>query len=303
MILSAMPYLEKLVSRQLSAFPEHASFLTNRFSALSGAELHFANRIAEKIIQIAGSDLDRICGDYRWLSGIVLEEELYFRRNGRYRLSTFQEADAQFYSNVELMSRYMNGLLASQLWWRNHTEMLQYFHDDFVAHNPKGFCHLEIGSGHGLLLYFAAVSPNCKSATAWDVSETSLLKTRGALAAMHLNREVLLEKADIFAAPKQQFDSIAFSEVLEHLEKPQDALTILHGLLADEGRLFLNAPVNSPAPDHLCLFETPEQILQMIVAAGFAIESSRFSPCTGVTLERARKKTLTISVGVIARKA
>jgi hypothetical protein len=33
------------------------------------------------------------------------------------------------------------------------------------------------------------------------------------------------------------------------------------------------------------------------------VESSRLSPCTGVTLERARKRKLTISVGAIVRKA
>jgi 2-polyprenyl-3-methyl-5-hydroxy-6-metoxy-1,4-benzoquinol methylase len=303
MIPSGLPHLERLVAHQLSVFPEHVAFLTKRFSALSGPELSFGELIAEKITQIAGSHLDRICEDYRWLSGIVLDEELHFRRTGRYRLSTFEEADQQYYSNAELMSRYMNGLLASQLWWRNHTEMLRYFRDDFIGRNPAGFRHLEIGPGHGLFLSLAAASSGCESAEAWDISDTSLLNTRGALAAMQLGREVLLKKVNIFDAPKGEFTSIVFSEVLEHLERPQDALSNLRGLLAEDGRIFLNAPVNSPAPDHLYLFETPEQILQMIVDAGFAVESSMFSPCTGVTLERARKRKLTISVGVIARRA
>jgi 2-polyprenyl-3-methyl-5-hydroxy-6-metoxy-1,4-benzoquinol methylase len=303
MIPPGLPHLERLVARQLSAFPEHIDFLTRRFSALSGPELGFAELIAEKVSQIAGADLGRVCEDYRWLSGVVLDEELHFRRTGRYRLSTFAEANEQYYSNTELMSRYMNGLLASQLWWRNHTEMLRYFRDDFIGRNPSGFRHLEIGPGHGLFLSFAAASPGCRSAEAWDISDVSLSNTRSALAAMDLGREVLLKKVDIFEAPKEDFTSIVFSEVLEHLERPPDALAILHGLLAEDGRIFLNAPVNSPAPDHLYLFETPEQILQMIVDAGFAVESSRFSPCTGATLERARKRKLTISVGAIVRKA
>jgi 2-polyprenyl-3-methyl-5-hydroxy-6-metoxy-1,4-benzoquinol methylase len=303
MIPPGLPYLERLVAQQLSAFPEHGPFLTKRFSALRGAELNFAERIAGKVIQIAGDSLDRVCEDYRWLSGIILDEELHFRRTGRYRLSTFEEADAEVYSNSEFMSRYMNGVLASQLWWRNHTEMLRYFDADFLERNPREFRHLEIGPGHGLFLSLAAASPNCESAEAWDISDVSLLNTRSALAAMRLDREVSLKKASIFEAPKEIFSSIVFSEVLEHLERPADALAILRGLIADDGRIFLNAPVNSPAPDHLYLFETPEQILQMIVDAGFAVESSRFSPYTGATLERARKMKLTISVGVIARKA
>jgi 2-polyprenyl-3-methyl-5-hydroxy-6-metoxy-1,4-benzoquinol methylase len=303
MIPPGLTYLGRLVALQLSVFPEHIAFLTKRFSELSGPEWGFAELIAEKVNQIAGANLDRVCQDYRWLSGIVLDEELHFRRTGRYRLSTFEEADRQYYSNTELMSRYMNGLLASQLWWRNHTEMLRYFRDDFIENNPTGFRHLEIGPGHGLFLSLAAASRGCKSAEAWDISDVSLLNTRSALAAMHLGREVSLKKVNIFDAPKEEFSSIVFSEVLEHLERPADALAILRDLLAENGRIFLNAPVNSPAPDHLYLFETPEEILQMIVEAGFAVESSRFSPCTGVTLERARKRKLTISVGVIVRKA
>ena len=302
MIPEGLPHLHKLIAHQLSAFPDHGSYLRKRFSEQGGAELKFAEGIAKKVIQIAGDKLDIVCDDYRWLSGVILDEELYFRRTGRYRLSTFAEADTQVYSNTSLMARYMNGVLASQLWWRNHTEMLQYFHDDFLAHNARDFRHLEIGPGHGLFLSLAAGSPNCGSAEAWDISDASLQSTRSALDAMHLDREVLLRKAGIFDAPKGQFTSIVFSEVLEHLERPHDALAILRGLLAEDGRMFLNAPVNSPAPDHLYLFETPEQILQMIVDAGFIVESSRLAPCTGATLERARKWKLSISVGIIVRK-
>jgi hypothetical protein len=41
----------------------------------------------------------------------------------------------------------------------------------------------------------------------------------------------------------------------------------------------------------------------MVMDAGFLIESSRLAPCNGTSLERARKLKLTISVGIIARKA
>lgn len=303
MIPPGFPQLEKMVERQLAAFPGHRSFLRKRFSSAGKGELIFAEEIAGKVMQIAGENLDRICEDYCRVSRIVLDEELHFRRTGRYRLSTFAQADAEVYSDPDLMSCYMNGLLASQLWWSNHTEMLRFFRDDFIGRNPRGFSHLEIGPGHGLFLYFAAISPHCGTAEAWDVSGASLEHTRRALAAMHLGRHVVLEKLSVFEAPGARFSSIAFSEVLEHLENPRDALRILHRLLAEGGRIFFNAPVNSPAPDHLYLFETPEHLLEMIAEAGFAVEGSSLAPCTGSTLQRARKLKQTISVGVIARKA
>jgi 2-polyprenyl-3-methyl-5-hydroxy-6-metoxy-1,4-benzoquinol methylase len=302
MIAPEFPHLQNLIDRQLAVFPGHRGFLEKRFFQVDAAGMRFSDEIAGKVTQIAGDDLGRMCEDYHWLNGIVLDEELHFRRTGRYRLSTFAQADEEVYSNPQLMSRYMNGLLASQLWWRNHTDVLQFFRDEFIARSPRGFTHLEIGPGHGLLLYLAAASPHCKTAEAWDVSDASLLHTQKALAAMRMDREVSLKSVNLFQAPRQRFMSIAFSEVLEHLEEPQRALKILFDLLADGGRLFLNAPVNSPAPDHLYLFETPEQILEMVAGVGFVIESSLMAPCTGSTLERARRLKLTISVGTIARK-
>jgi Methyltransferase domain len=302
MIPAAHRHIRKLFQHQILVFPEHEAFLRDRFSSVSETGWLFIEEIAAKVLQIAGDRLDLVCEDYRWLSGIVLDEELHFRRTGRYRLSTFEQADRAVYSNPETMSRYMNGLLASQLWWRNHTEMLNYFRDHFIEHNPVGFTHLEIGPGHGLFLYLGAVSPRCGRAEAWDISDASISNTRHALNALQLSRQVLISKVNLFDAPDRQFSSIAFSEVLEHLERPRAALAILRRLLSDDGRLFLNAPVNSPAPDHIYLFGTPEELLKMITDAGFSIESSYLSPCTGATLERARKLKLTISVGVIARK-
>jgi 2-polyprenyl-3-methyl-5-hydroxy-6-metoxy-1,4-benzoquinol methylase len=301
-IPAAYPRLTHMVERQVAAFPNHRDYLAKRFAPADAAEFAFAEEMARKIEAVAGGELDRICEDYRWLTGAVLEEELHFRRSGHYRLSKFEDADREVYSNLELMSRYMNGLLATQLWWRNHTEILHFFRDHFVARNPRGFSHLEIGPGHGLFLYLAASSPNCASAEGWDISDASIATTRAALDAIGLKREVGLRQINLFEAPNEHFRSITFSEVLEHLEQPQQALAILHRLLTGDGRLFVNAPVNSPAPDHLYLFKTPESVVDMVQAAGFAVEDKLFAPCTGASLERARKLQLSISVGVIARK-
>ncbi len=129
------------------------------------------------------------------------------------------------------------------------------------------------------------------------------METRAALDALDTARPVRLVEADLFAAPEGKYQSIVFSEVLEHLEAPRDALRILRDLLTDDGRLFLRAPVNAPAPDHIYLFHTPEEIVGMVHDAGFDVQDSLFSPCTGATLERARAHRLAIAVALIATKA
>jgi 2-polyprenyl-3-methyl-5-hydroxy-6-metoxy-1,4-benzoquinol methylase len=106
----------------------------------------------------------------------------------------------------------------------------------------------------------------------------------------------------MFEAPGGQFGSIVFSEVLEHLEQPEQALQTIRRLLAPGGRAFINAPVNSPAPDHLKLFRTPEEIIDMIQDAGLAVEQTLFAPTNGLTLAQARKRSSTISTAAIVRK-
>lgn len=296
------PHLVAMMRRQIALFPEHEAYLEKRFRNSDDGELSFCDEIAAAIVRIAQRDADRICSDYRWLTERVIEEELYFRRTGSYRLSSFREAEAEVYANSEYMARYMNGLLASQLWWSNHTAVLRFFRDRFLGALPEDFSHLEIGPGHGLLLAMAAGSPKCAASEGWDVSDASIAKTRAALSSLGVRADVQLRKVDLFAAPAGSFTALTFSEILEHLERPLEALRILNGLVAPGGYLFVNAPVNSPAPDHIFLFDTPEAIIDLLQKAGFVVEDCLFAPCTGANLERARRQRLSISAAIVARK-
>lgn len=296
------PALASMLRQQLAAFPNHLHYLERRFAQRDDVTLRFEDLIAQKITLIARGKLNELCDDYRWLCEELLNEELHFVRTGRYRLSTFADAANAVYANPNYMKRYLNGLLASQLWWRNHTEVLRLFCEIFLPQNPLDFSHLEVGPGHGLYLHFAASAPNCKCATAWDISDTSLNSTRASLAALGTARRVLLERVDLFAAPKRTFDSIVFSEVLEHLEDPAAALSVLFGLLSQGGRIFINVPVNSPAPDHIFLFSAPEEVVRIVERAGFRIVKTLFAPGAGASLTSARKLRLAISTAVIATK-
>ena len=125
----AGPSLQRLIDSQLGVFPEHESFLRRRFA---GGSDPFCESLAATIADIAGPNLSALCEDYRWLAGAVLEEELFFRREGRYRLASFAEAETLVYADPAYMTRYMNGLLLSQLWWSNHTAVLAWFRDRYL---------------------------------------------------------------------------------------------------------------------------------------------------------------------------
>ena len=294
--------LERVLAVQIAVSPDHQKFLTRRLTSLVPGERELLEDIARHVVNFCEDALDQFAEDYAWLCEQQMEEELHFRRTGRYRLSTFEEAYDQVYSNREYMTRYMNGLLLTQLWWSNHTRVMGFYRSHFLATHPDGYSHLEIGPGHGLFLYLAAADPRAGIVSAWDVSETSLALTAKALSKLGLKLLPELKMQDLFDKPSGQFDSIVFSEVLEHMERPRHALETIRPLLSDRGRLFVNMPINSPAPDHLFNLETPEDLDRLLKDVGYTVLDSAYFPATNRTLEAARRKKLTISCAFILGK-
>jgi 2-polyprenyl-3-methyl-5-hydroxy-6-metoxy-1,4-benzoquinol methylase len=302
MIPETCPTLKQLAIRQLAVFPSHEKYLRKRFEPVDAAGFAFAEKLAKTVESLVGDEMETHLADYRWMCEMVVEEEIAFRRSGEYRLSTFEDAEREVYANRKFMTQYMNGLLISQLWWRNHTEVMFYYQNTYLKALKPGFRHLEIGPGHGLFLGLAADSDFCGTSTGWDVSEASIAMTKRALSILKPRVTSNLELVNMFSAAPGMFDSLVFSEVLEHLEKPAEALEAISRLLDQGGFAFINAPVNSPAPDHLALFRAPEEIVDLVKASGLEVVHTLFSPTSGVTLEIARKRAMAISTAVIARK-
>lgn len=296
-------HLNKFVRAQIEHSPEQLKFFTRRLQDLSQSDLVALEEIAGHIDNLVKDDFDAHIADYAWLCNEQINEELHFRRFGKYRLNSFQEAYDQVYSNKEYMTRYMNGLLMTQMWWSNHTKVMEFYKSGFLATNPDGYSHLEIGPGHGLFLYFAASDPRSGEVHSWDISEASVAMTRGALHKLGLRKMPNLQLTDMFKEPSGSFDSVVFSEVLEHMEHPGDALDVLRSVLSPRGRLFINMPINSPAPDHLFNAESPEALGDFIESFGLRIVDRQMFPATNQTLEAARRKKLTISCVYVAERA
>lgn len=306
--IAAYPALSRLINEQIRVWPSHSGYLDKSLAVRSPSVLAASDAASDLAIKLSShvdGGLAELCEDYKYVcETMILEEEWHFRRFKEYRLKTFKEAYDEYYSNTELMKRYMNGLLLSNIFWVNHANALEYYLASFLPENINLYDHLEVGPGHGLLAYFAAVDPRAGEVTGWDVSEGSIIRTRMALRTIGVEDRVHLVRQDVFDATDAvpRFHSVVISEVLEHLEDPLRALQSLKAWMQAGGRIWINMPVNSPAPDHLYLLRTPEEMLDLISAAGLELEQYRAFPMTGVTLERARKLALTVSVAAIARK-
>ena len=303
------PHTSHIVGTLVRLWPEHGRFMEQSFARRDEALMRSTEAHAGIIQRMVGSDarLERYCTDYRFLCDKVLEEEIFFRRHGHYRLSKFEDALAEVYSNREFMDAYMNFLLLSHVLWENHAQAMAHFEAHYLATLPQGARHLEIGPGHGMLLHLAARSANVASLTGWDVSATSIEQTRHCLEAMGETRAVSLVLQDLFDAPNDPkaplFDSVVMAEVLEHLEDPVAALKAVGQHMVPGGRLWIHVPINSPAPAHLYLLRTPEDARELVKAGAFEPLDTAGYPMSGQTMERARKRELTISAVISARKA
>lgn len=300
------PSLNRILTHVLDVWPAHERYLSAALLADDSCDLNRVEEVARLILLLGEDRLSEWASDYKWLCERFKEEQMHFFRHKQYRLSSLQEAIEQVYNNDAFMSRYMNAVLFTQLFWKNHALSMDLFRTQFIPEAQEGYDYLEVGPGHGLFMAFVAMDDRCNSLTGWDLSATSLKDTRAALEKMHTQDadKIQLEQNDIVSATdiSQRFDCIMCSEVLEHTEKPEEALANLYGLLRDQGRIYLNIPVNSPAPDHIYLWTECEEVLNAVKEAGFEIEYSLELPPTGKTLETARRQGLDISCIIIGRR-
>jgi 2-polyprenyl-3-methyl-5-hydroxy-6-metoxy-1,4-benzoquinol methylase len=303
--------LAAISAQVVAQWPEHEAYIERSLSDRSEKVLGISDKLAASVISLADHTIDNLSdlsASYRFLcQEIILPEELYFRRNLKYRQSSFENADRECYSDPTFMRRYMDGLLVSNILWNNHAHAFASYVNEYLPTVDPGSRHLEVGPGHGFFLHFAAVARGIRDLTGWDVSPTSVESTRHALKVLSPDLAADLQVRDIFDAgvPPEggEFDSIVMSEILEHLEDPRQALDIISGWLRESGTIWINVPANSPAPDHIFLFEGLEQACELVRSSGLKIVSQAAFPMSGTTLEKAIKHKLTISCVIVACKA
>ncbi len=304
-VLKGSPSARAVAGIALAAWPEHDKFLLRSFRQRSPQVLAVGETVATEILKLIAGDAKRFGEDYRWTCDRLREEEIFFHRNGRYRLSTFAEAYAEVYSNHEYMGRYVRGLLLTQVLWYNHVATTEMFLSRVLGAMDEPFDYLEVGPGHGLMTYFAAASKLSRSLEAWDVSAASLEETAAALKKLGAAKPVALVETDIMqaGAADRRFDLVVISEVLEHLEAPGAALRFLRSAISDRGMIYISVPINSPSPDHLTLFSSPEDVVALVEEAGLRVDRIELYATQGRPIETALAQKISVSAGILARPA
>ena len=229
----------------------------------------------------------------------------FFLQNGRYRYSSFEETNCSVYSNVEYMSKYMIGLALSGSLWINHVRLFHWFQQ--IIEECGGERYLEIGPGHGRYFCEAVKKGKFKYYDGIDVSETSVKLTNRII--MEFVGENTRNRCNVFCQdalfyyPSVQYDFIVIAEVLEHLENPRLMMERIYALCRPNSYIYLTVPVNAPEIDHIYLFNTIEEVQDIVISTGFEIIQCLYAPAGDMELNKAISKKNAILVGVFARRS
>lgn len=295
-------YFSLIKDALLKVWPEHGRVVEKSLAQRDESLLVFTEQISSMIYKIISDDLESYCLSYKWTCEMLNQEEIYFRRSGKYRFSTLSEVENVVYHDHSFMNKYVKGLLLTQILWTNHINTI-WAYNNFLESQPIKSI-IEIGPGHGLLVALAGIK-GIKDITVWDISESSLLETKKNLTNILPGIEVNYLQVDALNVSKlksldKKYDAIVLSEVLEHIEFPQTILKNLREVMNPDSRIFINIPVNCPAPDHIYYLDKADDVVELVQGAGLQTANVQQYPLTGYTLEAALKRRFTISVCLTA---
>jgi 2-polyprenyl-3-methyl-5-hydroxy-6-metoxy-1,4-benzoquinol methylase len=216
--------------------------------------------------------VESVSANYLQMVNDMRYEGIYFKKNKKYSCKNQNEAYLKVYSNKEVMSYYMNALLLSQILWAHHFKMLMYFNNQLVMeYLKKTNSVLDIGPGHGFFSNIVIKNfPAIEKLDIVDISLESLEMTKKIIGSGE-GRINYLQK-DIFEhETEEKYDLIIFGEVLEHLDEPVTVLKKLIKYLSPNGYLWLTTPTNAPAIDHIYLFRSKDEIVELLIKSGLKV--------------------------------
>ncbi|MET0555696.1 MAG: class I SAM-dependent methyltransferase [Vicinamibacteria bacterium] len=199
-----------------------------------------------------------------------------FMKTGRYASAGASSLFERFYGRGEVMEGYyLDGLLLTYAFWRNHARILRFFEDEFLAALPEDARLGEIGVGHGLMGLSALTRLTRARYDGLDLSPFALTYAEALFGAngVAAGRAALrCEDAQTGLPPGSGLDGAWCCEVIEHVTDPLPLLRGLRAALAPSGRGFVTTVANVEAEDHVYLFDDAAHVRRVLGEAGLAVE-------------------------------
>jgi 2-polyprenyl-3-methyl-5-hydroxy-6-metoxy-1,4-benzoquinol methylase len=250
-----------------------------------------------------GKGIDYLAECYNLIVQDTFNSQLYFKRHKKYKFSSYQEVAGLVYDNDQYMSMYMYGLAITAFLWKNHADMKSFFKKSLPL--DKTGTYLEIGPGHGFYMMEAMKLSQYNRFLGVDISATSVALTRSILGSKHFgdfaNYEI--QECDFLAwNTDRQFDAIVMGEVLEHVEQPQIFLEKIAALSNANSHIYITTCINSPAIDHIYLFNDAKEVTDIAEAAGLAVVDELIVPYQNTTLAESQANKLPVNIALVLKK-
>lgn len=269
---NSVTYIKRLLATIGRQDKLHAKTLRRGMQEMRSVEYWRLVEIIQAYFTSKGIKVGHIANDYLHMVNDMRIEGVKFAKTGEYSCKSEAEAYEKVYSNPEVMRYYMNALLISQVLWRHHFEMLQYFCDITKKYGNQGEQEeiiLDIGAGHGLFSKtIINTMPRYKRIDVMDISEASLDMAHEFLGD---DRIEYIHQDIKTCEPLYKYDIIIMGEILEHMDNPVKLLKHVSTLLANNGVIWLTVPTNAPAIDHVHLFKNAKDVAGMILDADLDI--------------------------------
>lgn len=241
-----------------------------------------------------------------WCTYFVEERKYFVTHNEQYRNHSYAEIDAS-YHDKNYMKNYMIGLSISAYLWNIQRKNLEFFKEYCNKDKHVGGKYLEVGPGHGEYLSIASENTNFDTYTGIDISPSATEQTSKFLNYYYREKPELLERINVVCedffnfTEEDKFDAIVISQVIEHVEKPEEFLKKTRNIANKDALIYVSTAINSPFPDHIYHFHDSEEVRRLINNSGLEIIDEFQSTSDGITLDKAVRKKYDIVIGFILK--
>lgn len=246
----------------------------NIFDTINEIDSNFSEKICYNAFLASGSDWNKYFKNVFNLLELdidFLKLQALLEKTGKYKYSSLNEVKKYAFGREKEGADYIWGLYFSQIFWKTHRKVFDFFDKNFVKKSEKNGNCLEIPSGSGIFLsHFLSDNKNWKG-VAIDISQNAIMITKKILDlnGVTAGRTQVVKKDFLKFKSEKKFDKIICGEFLEHTEDPVKILLKIKSLLADNGEVFLTTVAWTAGIDHIYLYKNVEEIKKHVLESGF----------------------------------